>query len=133
MDLDLNEFPGDIDINALGQAIDTTWGRSSTPLSAQYSVKMKMIGNCLQVNFGTIVNIGSTHEMTEMKRRYDYEATSVINDAMKKVKKEYKDLSGKSLKTKEIGSEDGLDIIGLAVHNPTRRAIYRRSVLFELG
>lgn len=121
-----------IDYNALGQAIDTTWGRSSTPKTAGYSVKMSMHGDTLVVNYAAIVNFGSEREMIVMKRSYTEESMSVINEVLKNVKETYKKLSGKSLKAKEMVSNDSLEIIGFAVHNPKRTAYYRRKTVFEL-
>lgn len=121
-----------IDYNALGQAIDTTWGRSSTPKTAGYSVKMSMHGDTLVVNYAAVVNFGSEREMIVMKRSYTEESASVINEVLKSVKETYKKLSGKSLKTKEMVSNDSLEIIGFAVHNPKRTAYYRRKTVFEL-
>ncbi len=121
-----------IDYNALGQAIDTTWGRSSTPKTAGYSVKMSMHGDTLVVNYAAVVNFGSEREMIVMKRSYTEESASVINEVLKNVKETYKKLSGKPLKTKEMVSNDSLEIIGFAVHNPKRTAYYRRKTVFEL-
>lgn len=121
-----------IDYNALGQAIDTTWGRSSTPKTAGYSVKMSMHGDTLIVNYGVIVNFGSEKEMIVMKRSYAEESTSMIDAVLKSVKETYKKLSGKSLKTSQMTTGESLEIIGFAVHNPKRTAYYRRKTVFEL-
>lgn len=121
-----------IDYNALGQAIDTTWGRSSTPKTAGYSVKMSMHGDRLIVSYAAVVNFGSEREMIVMKRSYSEESLSIIGEVLKRVKETYKKLSGKSLKTKDAGSNDSLEIIGFAVHNPKRTAYYRRKTVFEL-
>jgi hypothetical protein len=49
----------DIDYNALGQAIDTTWGRSSTPKTSSYSVKLSILGpDRLLAAYAAIVNVG---------------------------------------------------------------------------
>lgn len=125
-----------IDFNALGQAIDSTWGRSSTPKTASYSVKMSLLGpDRLLVSFGAIVNFGTERQMIETKRAYASEAESVIAEIIKKVKAIYKDLVGSSLTTKEVkeSSADSLEIINLNVHNARRQAYYRRKVVFELG
>jgi hypothetical protein len=48
-----------LDISALGQAMDTTWGRSSTPKTASYSVKFSLQGNILVASYAAIVNFGT--------------------------------------------------------------------------
>ena len=124
----------DIDYAALGQAIDTTWGRSSTPKTASYSIKLTLLGpDRLLASYGAIVNFGTEHQMIDMKRKYADESKSVTNEVMKAVKKTYKELAGSGLTAKEISSVDNLEIIGTGVHNPRRSAYYRLRTVFEIG
>lgn len=124
----------DIDYNALGQAIDTTWGRSSTPKTASYSVKLTIVGpDRLQASYAVIVNFGTEHQMIEMKRRYSEESESVTSEVLKVVKFNYKELSGDSLSAKEVSSIDNLEIINCNAHNPRRTAYYRRKTIFEIA
>lgn len=125
-----------IDFNALGQAIDTTWGRSSTPKIASYSVKMTLLGpDRLLISYAAIVNFGTERQMIEMKRAYASEADSVVVEVVKRVKSIYKDLTGTSLATKAVNDAnvDSIEIIGLNSHNARRTAYYRRKAIFELG
>jgi hypothetical protein len=122
-----------IDLSALGQSIDNSWGRSSTPKTASYSVKFSLGGNRLIASYQAVVNFGTEQEMIIMKRRYSEESVSIINAVLKTVKVNYKKLSGDSLTTKEASSSDSLEIIGFNVHNPKRTAYYRRKSVFDLG
>lgn len=125
-----------IDFNALGQAIDTTWGRSSTPKTASYSVKMTMLGeDRLMVSYAAIVTFGTERQMIEMKRRYESEADSIVSEVLKKVKSNYKDLTGSTLSSKTVPSSatDSLEIINMNVHTAKRTAYYRRKAVFEIG
>lgn len=127
---------GKIDFNALGQAIDTTWGRSSTPKTASYSVKLSLLGpDRLLVSYAAIVNFGTERQMIEMKRAYEGEADSVVSGVIKRVKSIYKDLTGSALTVKAVadGSIDSLEIINMNCHNARRTAYYRRKAVFELG
>ena len=124
----------DIDYNALGQAMDTSWGRSSTPRTASYSVKLTMLGpDRLLASYAAVVNFGTEKQMIDMKRRYSDESESITNEVLKAVKANYKDLAGSSLSSKELSSVDSLEIIGFNVHNPRRTAYYRRKTVFEIG
>jgi hypothetical protein len=123
-----------IDINALGQAIDTTWGRSSTPQTASYSVKFTFLGSDrLLASYKVIINFVSEKEMILMKRQCNEESEKVIAAHVKSVKDTYKDLTGDSITLKEDSSTDSLEIIGFNVHNPKRTAYFRRKVVFELS
>ncbi len=134
--VDISELGQDttVDINALGQVIDTTWGRSSTPLTASCSVKLQLVGaGVLQVKYNVIVNFGSERQMIETRRSYEAESMGIINATIKTVKARYKDLTGSTLKTKEISSDDTLDIINMNFVNPKRTAYYRRVTTFEVA
>ena len=134
-----------IDYNALGQALDTTWGRSSTPKTASYSVKFSLSSATapgedggdgspvLTASYAAIVNFGTEKEMAMMKQIYEKESIDVINAVLKNVKKVYSEITGKTLKTKEYATDDSLEIIGFAVHNPKRTAYYRRKSAFEIA
>jgi hypothetical protein len=122
------------DINALGQAIDSTWGRSSTPKTASYSVKMTMQGiDRLLVSYQAIINFASEVHMIQSKRSASEESERVVTEVIKHLKANYKELSGQTITLKEVNSDDSLEIIGFAVHNPKRTALFRKKVLFEIG
>lgn len=129
-------MPKTIDINALGQAIDSTWGRSSTPKTASYSVKFSFMGDSrLLASYKVIMNFVSEKEMILMKRSCQEESESVIAEHVKFVKDSYKQLTGDTLTLKEEkgSSTDSLEIINFNVHNPKRTAYYRRKVVFEIA
>lgn len=127
-------MPKTIDIRSLGQAIDSTWGRSSTPLTASYSVKFTMLGgNKLLASYQVITNFASEKEMILMKRSCAEESQKVIDAYVKAIKQTYKALSGDTLTVKEEGSTDSIEIIGFNVHNPKRTSYYRRKTVFEIA
>jgi len=122
-----------IDYNALGQVLDTTWGRSSTPKTASFSVKFSLSGNVLTASYAAIVNFGTENEMIMMKRKYSEESVDVIAELVRVIKSNYKTIAGKTISMKELTSQDSLEIIGYAVHNPKRTAYFRRKTSFELA
>lgn len=127
-------MPKVIDINALGQAIDSTWGRSSTPMTASYSVKFTLLGgDRMLATYQVITNFVSEKEMILMKRSCSEESEKVVAAHVKAVKARYKELTGDSIAIKEESSTDSLEIIGFNVHNPKRTAYYRRKTVFELA
>lgn len=127
-------MPKTLNINALGQAMDTTWGRSSTPMTASYSVKFTFLGSDkILASYQVITNFVSEKQMIEMKRGCSEESQDVIAEHIKHIKEVYKKLSGDSLTLKEESSTDSLEIIGFNVHNPKRTAYYRRKTVFEIA
>jgi hypothetical protein len=71
--------------------------------------------------------------MIDMKRGYSEESESVIEEYIKQIKKNYKELSGESLTAKQVSSSSSLEIINYNVHNPKRTAYYRRKSVFEIA
>lgn len=134
-------MPKNINYMALGQAIDTTWGRSSTPKTASYSVKFTVGSNTdseaegavMTASYAAIVNFGTEKEMSLMKQRYEGESKDIINAVLDNIKSVYAELSGQTLKVKEYATDESLEIIGFAVHNPKRTAYYRRKTIFEIA
>lgn len=125
-----------LDYNALGQAIDTSWGRSSTPSGASQSVKFKIIGvgtNLLEVKFHSIVNFVSTREMEDLKKKYVDEANECINIALKKVKETYKDISETTIKFKQVKESDAIEIIDLNIYNGKKTGYFKRTLTFEMS
>jgi len=120
------------DVNALGQIVDTSWGRSSTSSVATYSVKFKLNGDRLVASYAAIVNFASNRQMIETKRLYDEESIACTAEAVKMIKAKYKKLTGKTLTLNEVETSDSIEIIGLAVHNPKKTAYYRRSTVFDI-
>jgi hypothetical protein len=124
----------DINLNALGQAMDDTWGRSSTPKTASYSVKFSFYGgNRILASYQVVTNFVSEKQMIDMKRRCAEESLDVINAHVKSIKDIYKKLTGDTINFKEETSSDSLEIIGFNVHNPKRTALFRRKTIFEVA
>lgn len=128
-----NIFDPNIDINTLGQVIDSTWGRVSTPRTSSYSVKFSLNGGYLEVKYGAIVNFGTEREMIAMKANYADESKKVIDSLISDIKKNYKELSGKTLKAKRVFSSDSVEIISNSFQNPKRTAYYRCKCTFEIS
>lgn len=122
-----------IDHIALGQALDTTWGRSSTPKTSSCSVKFSLSGNILIAKYVAIVNFGTERDMIMMKRAYSEESIAHVQNSVSAVKKTYKDICGKSLKLTETFTDESVEIIGFGVHNPKRTAYFRRVTHYEVG
>ena len=123
-----------ININALGQVIDSTWGRSSTPVTATTSIKMTLSGaDRMIVSYISTVNFISEVEMIRTKMACIEESQKLIKLALQNTQKAYKEITGSSISLKEVSSSDSLEIIGFNVHNPKRTAYYRRKTIVEIA
>lgn len=133
---DKEKFPAQpsVDLSHLQQAFDTTFARSSTPYASTFSVKCSIVGvNSLLMSYQAVVNFGTEREMIVVKRSYSEESQGIINQVLKNIKKNYKDLAGETFTTKEMSSSDSLEMLTAAIFNPKRTAYYRRKTLFEIS
>lgn len=123
------------EINALGQIIDTTWGRSSGYAAEADSCKIALVGDCLRVTYSMICTFASGNPMSEQARSYEKDADQIITKLVSNVKADFKEATGNSLKLKIYRPPDSsFEIIGVQSHvSPKRTALYRRQFLYALS
>jgi|15BtaG_2_1085339.scaffolds.fasta_scaffold50029_2 seryl-tRNA(Sec) selenium transferase len=120
-------------VRALGQILDTTFGRSSTTESATASFKTKLQGEMLTVTYATIRKFASEHDQFEQTKDFDKESAQLTNDFMKDTKKDFKASAGSALKVKEQSSMTDFEVIGIQAHVSPARTVYcKRITTFEI-
>lgn len=120
-------------VRALGQILDTTFGRSSTTESATASFKTKLQGEMLTVTYATIRKFASESDQWEQTKDFDKESSQLTNDFMKETKKDFKAASGSALKVKEQSSMTDFEVIGIQAHVSPARTVYcKRITTFEI-
>lgn len=128
-----------IDLNALGQVMDTSFTRSSAssgPVLNVRSVKASFVpGEKLKVKvmYSCIVNMVRTRDIAESKALYEKEGDSYIDAASKQIVKEYKEIAEGSIKLKRVDVGTSLEVVDLNVHNQKRSVLFRRIAFFEVG
>lgn len=119
--------------NALGSAIDTTFGRASTTGNASHSVKATIVGqDTVRLVYACVVNLTTDREAQQMKQRYEDESNDVIKNYITKVKGIFKEDTGKAISLKEKSSSVSFEMINMNPFNRKRTALFRRTVLFEV-
>ena len=129
-----------IDLNALGQALDTTFTRSSAssgPVLNTYSVKAGFApGEKLRVKivYTCAVNMVKDRDIRESKSRYEQEGDAYIEAAAKQIAKEYKEnVDSGSLRLSRSDVGTSIEIVDLNVHNNKRTALFRRIAYFDVN
>ena len=117
--------------NVLGQVLNDTWGKSSTPISPTMSITTKMSGDTLTLNYTTICNLASERNLRDQVKVFEEESIKLIKDFVGKVKKEFKEGSGRALKLKELSSTDSVELITTSPFTPRKTAYYRRFTAFR--
>lgn len=98
------------DINALGQILDSTWGKWSTQSAPTRSIKCHLEGDKLVAKYITIVTI-LNDQLHVQEKKFEDEAAKLVKDYIATVKKKFKEKTGKPLKIKEDSANSSLEII----------------------
>lgn len=119
------------EVNALGQIINTTFGKSSSP-TGTYSIKCDLSGNNLIVKYTTIVHFAGEQGLPPQVVRCQEEAAQMINSCMKEIKAQFKNMCGRGLKAKDVGGGDNVELVQSNARNPRKTAYYRFNRSFEI-
>ena len=97
------------ELRVLGGLIDTTFGRTSIR-EAGHAIAYKLINHCdeghtLEIRFETIVNVVPGEGIQTKQKEFDDISIKMINEAVKELKADFKEVAGRALKIKEFKSE----------------------------
>ena len=97
------------ELRVLGGLIDTTFGRTSIR-EAGHAIAYKLINHCdeghtLEIRFETIVNVTPGEGIQTKQKEFDDVSIKMINEAVKQLKADFKEVAGRALKIKEFKSD----------------------------
>jgi hypothetical protein len=112
------------EVNVLGQVIDSSYGRSSSP-DGTWSIKTQLAGDTMTMKYTTIVHFASERGLGDQVQRCVAEATQRIDAYLSEVKSAFKDGAGRALKTTDNGGTDDVELIQSTARSPRKVAYYR--------
>ena len=123
-------------INALGNILNETFGRGSirdAGHAIHHTLETHEDKLALNIRFECFVNFNPREGIRNQKDSLDNQSIKALNEVLSNTKKEFKDITGDTLKvTNEYMSEGG-DVEHIS-HNPSLvRARYYRNVLYWLS
>ena len=97
------------ELRVLAGLSDTTFGRTSIR-EAGHAIAYKLINHCdeghtLEIRFETIVNVIPGEGIQTKQKEFDDISIKMINEAVKELKSDFKEVAGRALKIKEFKSE----------------------------
>ena len=97
------------ELQILGGIIQTTFGKSSIQESGN-AIAYKLMNHCdeghiLEIRYETIVNVDPSIGIQTEQKRHDDISIKAINQKVSELKSEFKEISGRALKIKEMKSE----------------------------
>lgn len=115
------------DINAIGTALNVL---GSSP-DGQSSCIARLSDNNLILKFNQVVHFASEDSLKLQLDKLVDEAVQRLDGKLSEIKSHFKEATGKALKVKDVGSDDGLEMISNP-QNPVRVAVYRRHHVVEI-
>jgi hypothetical protein len=119
--------------NILGNVLNDGWGRSNEEAAGAFKIIGKITGeNKMSITCMIVVNLLNRQEMQkECSKAYE-QCKKACNEKLKAIKKEFKELSGRTLKTKELGHDESSELINMSSYSPKGTALIRCVYNFEV-
>ena len=96
-------------------------------------VTSSLHGDNLALKFVSVITFASEESMQQQKPRYEKEATEAIADALKKMKSEFKLITGRAIKVTEESRDDDIQMVSVNAISPRRHAYYRMNVQLRVS
>ena len=114
-------------INAIGAALNIA---GSSP-DGQSSCIARIAEDKLILKFNQVVHFASEQSLQLQMDKLCDEAVQRLDAKLKEIKDHFKESTGDTLKTKDIASDDGLEMLSNP-QNPVKVAVYRRHHVVEI-
>lgn len=116
--------------DTLSTLLNSTFGRSGSN-SGTVSVTASFAGDALTLKYKTVVHFAEERSLQMQVDRARQESLDRLQAGMVQLKKDFKELTGETLKLKEVSSNDSLELVSGLSHR--KIAYYRRNHVLELG
>ena len=110
-------------LELVSQILENTYSHPSP--SGTFSLKHNLQGDQLSLNYSTIVHFASETSLRDQLVRLREASAQKVDDALSKLKAEYKDRSGDNLKLEDLGGDDSLELISSHSASPRKVAYFR--------
>jgi len=112
------------EVNILGQVFNHSFGYSSDTMKVTSSLH----GNSLILKYTAVIQFASESSMEQQKAQHEKDANDCVADALKKMKAEFKERAGRSVKVTEDSRDDSVELISVSAYTPRKLAYYRMNV-----
>lgn len=117
-------------LRGLSPAIDNVYAYTSE--DGARKTRAKLVNDCMEITYVTILNSGRdsdlTHQMIVLKKESD----EFIKSRLKTIKKEFKELSKRSLIAKKISDTDNVETLTVSPYSPFRKLKYTCTYCYEV-
>tara|TARA_B100000900_G_C20421155_1_gene651006 strand:- start:98 stop:475 length:378 start_codon:yes stop_codon:yes gene_type:complete len=121
------------EINILSRVIDPTYKESYDSIGS-FKVLPKIVSEkSMDITCMVVVNLLNRAEMHKASADAKSSLDKACNSCLKDIKKEFKNLSGKTLKTKKLGADSSVELINMSAYSPKGTALVRTVYSFEIS
>jgi hypothetical protein len=120
------------EVNILGNLINTTYGKSSSP-AGDYSIKCDMAGDTITLKYTTLVYFVSDRGLRDQVVKCADEAKSRLDQFLANLKKDFRDAACSTLRTDMVSGADDVELIQSTTNSPRKIAYYRMNHTLTVG
>ena len=114
------------DYNALGQVINDGWGQTSEKEPGTFKIIARITGeNKMCITCMVVVNLLNRQEMQKECDKAYQQCKKAADAALKEIKKDFKTIAGRALKTKQAGNDESVELINMSAYSPKGTALVR--------
>tara|TARA_X000001036_G_C20093399_1_gene568111 strand:- start:8 stop:382 length:375 start_codon:yes stop_codon:yes gene_type:complete len=119
-------------INSLGNAIDNVYNYSAEDFSRK--TKAKLLNDSeMTISFVTIVNVARESDLHRQVAELKKEGVHYIKGRLNSIKKDFKERSGRPLKTKKCTESDSFETLTVSPYSHHRTYKFCYSQTFEVS
>ena len=121
------------DLQTLGAIIDDTFTSNYEGVGTFRTVGKLHGDSTLKVSCMSVVNLLNRSDMKKQSDQAYSELATVCNEYMKRIKKEFREIAGRALKTKEQNVDESVELMRVSSYSPTGTALVRCIYTFEVS
>jgi len=122
------------EINTLSTIVEDLYGSAFQSYTGSIKCIMKISSeNKLTMTCMMIVNLGDRFAMQQAARESEKDLKKISKDCLEKVKKMFKEKSGRALKTKEISSDSSVELMNYHSYSEKGTALIRQVSIIEIN
>ena len=117
-------------LDLIAEILDSTFDHPSK--SGTYSLNYSLDGDRLQLKYSTIVHFASEQSLQTQLGSLRERSMQLIDEGISKLKKNYRDKSDSTLKIKDMGGTDDIELISATSNSPRKVAYFRCNRVLQL-
>ena len=118
-------------LEIVGRILENSFSHPSP--SGTYSLKHRLDGQRLTLNYATIVHFASEKSLQLQLTSIREQSAQMVDDSLAKLKKDFREQSGSTLKLEDRGGNDDLELISATTNSPRKVAYFRYSRVLEIN